>query len=149
MTLNLYRSDMDPFTPLERRMNSLFRTFLDDLNSVTPASASSTTIIPRSDFMEDKEAYHITADLPGVKKEDVHLEVEQDCVRVYGEMKSNVERKDKDVKYVERRYGKFERVYGLDQQADVNHVKAKFEDGVLQVTIPKKEKQESKKITID
>jgi len=144
MSLSLYRTESDPFMPLERRMNMLFRSFLDDLNNTGGQGQGGQggqggMIMPRADFWEDKEAYHAHLDLPGVKKQDIHLEVTDNKLRVWGEMKSKFEKKDKSVLLQERRTGRFERVFHLEHPVDKDRVRAKCEDGVLDIHIPKKD----------
>ncbi|KAG2399355.1 hypothetical protein LR48_Vigan04g144800 [Vigna angularis] len=94
----------------------------------------------RVDWKETPEAHVLKADIPGLKKEQVKVEIEDDKVlQISGER--NVEKEDKNDKWhrVERSSGKFLRKFGLPENAKVDQVKASIENGVLTVTIPKEE----------
>ncbi|XP_014524484.1 17.5 kDa class I heat shock protein [Vigna radiata var. radiata] len=94
----------------------------------------------RVDWKETPEAHVLKADIPGLKKEQVKVEIEDDKVlQISGER--NVEKEDKNDKWhrVERSTGKFLRKFRLPENAKVDQVKASIENGVLTVTIPKEE----------
>ncbi|KAI5321816.1 hypothetical protein L3X38_030888 [Prunus dulcis] len=94
----------------------------------------------RIDWKETPEAHLFKADLPGLKKEEVKVEVEDDRVlQISGER--NVEKEDKNDKWhrVERSSGKFLRRFQLPENAKLNEIKAAMENGVLSVTVPKAE----------
>ncbi|XP_047167666.1 17.5 kDa class I heat shock protein [Vigna umbellata] len=94
----------------------------------------------RVDWKETPEAHVLKADIPGLKKEQVKVEIEDDKVlQISGER--NVEKEDKNDKWhrVERSSGKFLRKFRLPENAKVDQVKASIENGVLTVTIPKEE----------
>ena len=94
----------------------------------------------RVDWKETPEAHVFKADVPGLKKEEVKVEVEDDRVlKISGER--NVEKEDKNDKWhrVERSSGKFLRRFQLPENAKVDQIKAAMENGVLSVTVPKAE----------
>ncbi|XP_034221919.1 18.5 kDa class I heat shock protein-like [Prunus dulcis] len=100
----------------------------------------STFLNPRIDWKETPEAHVFKADLPGLKKEEVKVEVADDRVlQISGER--NVEMEDKNDKWhrVERSSGKFLRRFQLPENAKVDEIKAAMENGVLSVTVPKAE----------
>ncbi|GJN30897.1 hypothetical protein PR202_gb19242 [Eleusine coracana subsp. coracana] len=145
--------------PLVRRSN-VFDPFVDFwdpfdvFRSVVPAAASSDSnmaafVNARVDWKETPEAHVIKADIPGVKKQEVKVEVEDGNVLVISGERSK-EKEDKDDKWhrVERSSGKFMRRFRLPENAKV--VKAGLENGVLTVTVPKAEvkKPEVKSIQI-
>lgn len=105
------------------------------------------------DWKESSEDHVFVADLPGLKKEDVKVEVSDGLLQISGER--NVEKEDdnKDYKWhrVERCRGKFSRSFRLPGNAKANEVKASMENGVLTVTVPKQEvkKPEKKVIAIE
>ncbi|KAJ3332373.1 hypothetical protein HDU93_009113 [Gonapodya sp. JEL0774] len=104
----------------------------------------------RVDVSETPQAFLVKADLPGVKKEDIHLSIENDILSIKAERKEEKETKDETRHVVERSYGSFQRAFRLPQTAKQDQVDAKFDNGVLQVSIGKVEekKPEPKRIDI-
>ncbi|KAJ1375681.1 HSP20-like chaperone [Sesbania bispinosa] len=112
---------------------------------------NSAFVSTRVDWKETPEAHVFTADIPGLKKDEVKVEIEDDRVlQISGER--NVEKEDKNDKWhrVERSSGKFLRKFRLPENAKMDQVKASMENGVLTVTVPKEEvkKPEVKSIEI-
>ncbi|XP_022736337.1 17.3 kDa class I heat shock protein-like [Durio zibethinus] len=133
------------------RRSSIFDPFsldlLDPFNDL-PFSSSLSTRIPetrafintRIDWKETPEAHVFKADLPGLKKEEVKVEIEDDRVlQISGER--NVEKEDKNNTWhrVERSSGKFMRRFRLPENVKMDQIKASMENGVLTVTVPKEE----------
>ncbi|KAD3338515.1 hypothetical protein E3N88_34036 [Mikania micrantha] len=102
------------------------------------SNETSALVNARVDWKETPEAHVFKADLPGIKKEEVKVEVEDDRVlQITGER--NVEKEDKNDKWhrVERSSGKFTRRFRLPENAKMDQVKAAMENGVLTITVPK------------
>jgi HSP20 family protein len=97
---------------------------------------------PKVDIIENDKDIVVKADLPGVKKADMQVSVTEDTITFRGEMKSSVETKKEDYFHSERFCGSFSRTLPLPTLVDSAKAKAKFEDGVLTVTIPKAMKPE-------
>jgi HSP20 family protein len=97
------------------------------------------TLKPTLDLGANNKEYSITVEVPGVDKKDVKLEIVNNTLTISGEKKQEKEEKDKDYYRVERSYGSFRRVLSLPEDADQNGIKAKFKNGVLTVTMPRKE----------
>ncbi|KAJ3210565.1 hypothetical protein HDU67_005196 [Dinochytrium kinnereticum] len=93
----------------------------------------------RLDVSETDKAYLIHADLPGLNKEDISITVKDDILTISGERKSNNEIKDEHRHVIERSYGKFSRSIQLPQNADSDKVAAKLQDGVLELSVDKRE----------
>lgn len=131
---------------LHRRMNRLFDDLLDQGD--TGASLGGATIAaPALDVHQDDKQIEITAELPGVKEQDIELSIEDGMLTLSGEKKS--ERKDEERGYSERSYGRFERRLTLPSNIDEENCSADFRDGVLRITIPKAaEKQRGRKIPL-
>ena len=92
---------------------------------------------PRVDTAETDAAYEVTAELPGVEEKDVKISIENDVLSISGEKKSEREEKKKDYVLSERSYGSFKRAFTLPDNVDVEKIAAKYEKGVLKVTLPK------------
>lgn len=89
------------------------------------------------DVTEDDKAYHVKAELPGVKKEDIAVEIDGNQVSLSAEVKREKEEKKENLVHSERYYGKQFRSFKLRQDIDRKASAAKFADGVLEVTLPK------------
>jgi HSP20 family protein len=91
------------------------------------------------DVKEDDKAYTIHAEMPGVKKEDIHVTLEGGMVFINAEVKREEERKEGEkIVHGERYYGKVSRGFNLAQEVDEAGAKARFENGVLELSLPKK-----------
>ncbi|OAY61146.1 17.3 kDa class I heat shock protein [Manihot esculenta] len=127
-----------------------FRDFQFPSSSSILSLDNSAFVNPRIDWKETTEAHVFKADLPGLKKEEVKVEIEDDRVlQISGER--NVEKEDKNDTWhrVERSSGKFLRRLRLPENAKMDQVKASMENGVLTVTVPKVEVKKSDVKTID
>ncbi len=139
---------IDPFKELreiEKRISSM----LDLERAAVPATAKETVWAPAVNEKEDDKAYYVEVDLPGVKKDDINVEVKDNILTISGERKFKKEEKDEGYIRTESFFGKFERRFTLPSDADAQKIEAKAEDGVLYITIPKiEEKENTKKIEI-
>lgn len=103
---------------------------------------------PDCEVAEEENKYIFKFDLPGVKKEQVHVEVNNDQITVTAERKEEKKHESKRKFFSEFNYGSFTRSFNLPGKLDEKKVDAKFEDGVLTVTVPKSEKSTAKQISI-
>ena len=102
------------------------------------------------DVSEDDKAYTVHAEIPGVKKEDIHVGVDGNQVSISAEVKNEKEEKEgSKVLRSERYYGSVSRAFTLAQDVDENAVSAKYSDGVLELVLPKRAVSRSKRIRID
>ncbi len=105
--------------------------------------------IPKVNTRETGRAYHIEVELAGVKKSDVDIKVDGNILTISGERKVRDEVKDEDYQKIESRYGVFSRSFTLPEKVDISNIEAEFNDGILEITIPKlKVDTSSKKIEI-
>ncbi len=108
--------------------------------------------VPTVNTREDENAYVVEVDLPGVKKEDIKVNIDQEkrTLTVSGERKFKEEVKKEDYYKIESSYGKFMRTFSLPENVDAENIDAKTEDGVLHITLPKikKEEKEVKEIPV-
>lgn len=104
----------------------------------------------RMDVKENPDAFQVHAELPGVKKEDIHVTIDGNLVAISAEVKQEKEVKDGErVLRAERYYGKVSRSFQLAQDIDDGKAAAKFNDGVLELTLPKRAASASKRLSID
>ena len=135
----------DPFFS-ERDWRSPFARLARSFEDFAPARAA--RLSPAVDLCEDEKSFSITAELPGVKKEDVTVEVQDDVLSIRGEKKSEREEKKDRSHWVERSFGAFSRSFALPPTAAGDQLTATFKDGVLTVEIPKKEQAKARQISI-
>ncbi|MDO8890882.1 MAG: Hsp20/alpha crystallin family protein [Sulfurimicrobium sp.] len=103
----------------------------------------------KMDVKEDDKAYTVHADIPGVKKEDIHVSIDGSQVSISAEVKKQKEEKEGEkVLRSERYYGKVARSFTLGHDVDENLAEAKYADGVLELSLPKKVANTSRKLTI-
>lgn len=104
--------------------------------------------VPRIDVMETPQAMEISVELPGMKPEDVKVEVLEGRLLISGEKKEEHEVHDKTFHRVERRYGEFRRVVPLAASIDAEKITADYKEGVLHVNVPKIPAAQPKAITV-
>jgi HSP20 family protein len=103
---------------------------------------------PALDISERKDAYVVTVEVPGVKPEELDITLEDGLLTIQGERRFTQESSDQQWHRVERRYGSFRRSITLPSQVQAESIEASFEDGVLEVIVPKAEEAKPKKITV-
>jgi HSP20 family protein len=138
-----------PFGELER-WPSLWEGFLPGRSRFfgdLPAQARA-GFVPSVDVSESDSHYTITAELPGVQKDDVHVELQDDMLVIQGEKRSEREEKKDRGRYVERSYGSFSRAFTLPADADIERLEASFKDGVLALRVPRREAAKPRQIAI-
>jgi HSP20 family protein len=138
------------FDPFSELVDDLFKGFL-----VRPLGfegrGEGGVQLPRAkvDVAEKNGAYLVSAELPGVKKEDIHVDIDGAQVSIEAEVKREKETAhDERVLHSERVYGKVVRSFTLPQEVDEGKAEAKFRDGVLELTLPKKAAAQRKQISI-
>jgi HSP20 family protein len=109
---------------------------------------SLTTWAPVCDIYETDNEIVVKAELPEVKKEDVHVSIENNLLTIRGERKLSEETKRENYHRLERRYGAFTRSFTLPSFADTSKINAEFKDGMLRVTLPKREEAKPKQIEV-
>ena len=105
-------------------------------------------LIPRINISETDTHYEVAAELPGMKSDDVHVELNDGQLSISGELKAESEEEGKTYHRVERRYGEFRRVISVPDTVDAEKIKAEFHDGLLSVSLPKSEKEKPKRIEV-
>jgi HSP20 family protein len=144
--LGSYRGEGNPFLSLHREMNRLFD---DAFRSFDVAPFGSAHIMgwPNVEVSETDKEVKVTAELPGLEQKDVAVELANGMLTISGEKKSETE--DKERRFSERYYGRFERRIPVDD-IETDKVDASFHNGVLTVKLPKSPtaKEKVKKIAI-
>jgi len=133
------------FTPFEDLFNDFAKGFF--VRPVSMPEADELKI--KLDVKEDDKAYTVHADIPGVKKEDIQVDVNGDMVSIRAELKKEKEEKQGEkLLHSERYYGMASRSFSLPAEVDEKGVVAKYKDGVLDLTLPKKQGNGSKRISV-
>lgn len=131
---------------LQNEMNRLFSTFFD-----APAPGNGNTTrrwVPAMDLVETDDHFVLRADLPGVTENDVTIELENDVLTIAGERQAKHEEKGEGYYRIERSTGSFSRSLTLPEGIDPEAVQADFDNGVLEVRIPKPEQAKPRKVRI-
>jgi len=133
------------FREMQRDIDSVFNNFLTGRQPQPGASL----MIPSVDVYETDDEYVFEFELPGFKKDDVKVKVEDNVLTVSSEVKEEKkEDKGKNYHIVERRYGSFKKQFSLPEDCEVEKIDAKFENGVLELKVRKKEKEKKKAIDV-
>jgi len=141
----------DPFremASLQERMNRLF----SDFRLRPPLGEEEITQgtwVPPVDIYETGESIVLEVELPGITKEDITVEVKNNTLTLKGEKKFEREVKEENYHRVERSYGSFQRAFTLPSTVQQDKVKAKFKEGILEITLPKVEEAKPKQIKVE
>jgi HSP20 family protein len=136
--LESWLAPWEGFLPRRRLFEDLFRDF--------PAAPRG--FVPAVELSENDSRYTITVEIPGVKKEDVHVDLRDGVLVIHGEKKSEREEKKERSRYLERSYGSFSRSFTLPADADADRLEASFKDGVLTLVVPRSEESKPRTIAI-
>ena len=128
---------------LQRRMNRLFDESFNDESEDRNLSWS-----PRVDLVELEDRFEVSAELPGLSREDVKVELQENVLTLSGEKQSAVEKKDRNLFVCERNYGQFRRSFQFPNRIDAAKIDASFKDGILTVSLPKVEEAKPKLIDV-
>lgn len=138
----------DPFRSFEERMRRLFGEAFSPVRAGEEENWSLAAWSPICDIYETENELVVKAELPEVKKEDVHVAIDNNVLTIRGERKFEAETKRENYHRVERSYGEFSRSFMLPGFVDAGKVHAEFKDGVLRVTMPKHEEAKPKQIEV-
>jgi HSP20 family protein len=133
-------------------VDNLFNLAFGRMGDLTAENARGSQLLegwfPPVDIYEDKENVLVKAELPGLKKEDIEISLQEGYLTLSGERKHEEERKEADVYRSERWEGRFHRAISLPCRVDAEKIKAIYNEGVLTVTLPKAEESKPKQIPI-
>ena len=140
----------DPFNELRNIREDFNRIF----NSALPGLFSGEEALggkwaPNVDIYEDQNSIVLEADLPGMKPENFKLSIENYKLTLSGERKLEREERDENYHRVERSYGNFTRTFALPSSVNVDGIDAAYRDGVLRITLPKREEVKARQIQVE
>lgn len=147
-----------PIARLQGEMDRMFEQFFTGFGlspfrqeGFLPGSLTSGLLKPTLDIGANEREYTISVEVPGVEQQDVKIEITGNTLTIRGEKKQEKEEKEKNFYRMERSYGSFQRVLSLPEDADQEKISATFRNGVLTVTMPRRElpRAEVKKIEIN
>ena len=141
-----------PLDMFQREMNRLFDDFFKGfgLRPFGEEIEAAGAFYPQMDMTEDENSIYVTAELPGLDEKDIDINLSRDSLTIKGEKREEKEEKGKESYYMERSFGAFSRVIPIPVDVNPDKVEATFKKGVLNITLPKaqKERKEQKKIKI-
>jgi HSP20 family protein len=135
MTLKLY--GRDPLKMFEDVFNERLTPFFSTMGSMIAPTF-------KVDISEDEKSFYLSADIPGVKKEDVKVTMDEDVLCISAERNQEEEEKNKNYHRVERSWGSLSRSFTIGDNVDSEHISANYDNGVLKIVVPKKEPEPKK-----
>lgn len=138
-----HNNPFEGLSMLQRRMNRLFDETFNDEPEDRNLSWS-----PRVDLVELEDRFEVSAELPGLTRDDVKVELQENVLTLSGEKQSAVEKKDRNLFICERNYGQFRRSFQFPNRVDASKIDASFKDGILTVSLPKVEEAKPKLIDV-
>jgi HSP20 family protein len=142
-----FRSPLADVAVLQNRLNSIFSDFARP--DVEDESLAMGNFIPPVDVYEDAHELVLKLEVPGIKQEDLDVKLENQTLTVKGERKFEKNEKEENFHRIERRYGNFTRSFTLPQTVDAGVVKANYENGVLTISLAKKEAAKPKQVKVE
>lgn len=137
----------DPFRELISLQERMHRLFEDTLTRSRSGDASSWS--PAVDIYETPDHVILKADLPGLNKEDIFIEIKDNTLILRGERKMEKGIDEENYRRMERLYGPFQRSFAMPTKVKPDKIKAKLSNGILEIMVPKLEKIKPKKITVE
>jgi HSP20 family protein len=140
----------DPFreaTSLQRRLNSLFEDY--NRQQGDSAAVSMGSFMPPVDIYEDEHKLSLKLEVPGIRQQDLDVQIENNTLTVRGERKFEQEEKEENFHRIERRYGSFTRSFTLPATVDTGSVKAAYENGVLRIDLGKRAEAKPRQIKVN
>jgi len=136
----------DPFRTFPRSFDTWLQNAFGPLADREELTLGAWT--PSCDIFETKDNIVLKVELPGLKKEDVKVNLENGVLSIRGERKLEEETKRENYYRMERQYGEFSRTFTIPGMVDVAHIMAEFKDGILKVTLPKHEEAKPKAVEV-
>ena len=143
--------ELEPFRGLREEVDRLFEDFFRGWPRAWTGEAALPArgeFVPKVDLKETDKEFVLSAELPGIEKEELEVNITEDSVSIKGERKLEKEEKDEGYYFRESTYGSFQRVVPLPSEVVAEKAKAKLKDGVLMLTLPKSEESKRKGVPI-
>lgn len=144
-----FRSPLEGVAVLQNRLNSIFNDFANPDSELRSESLSAESFVPPVDIYEDANRLVLKLEVPGIPQENLQINVENQTLTVKGERKFVQDEKEENFHRIERRYGSFIRSFSLPSSIDTESARASYEQGVLSVTLQKKESAKPKQLKIE
>ncbi|MBS3756895.1 MAG: Hsp20/alpha crystallin family protein [Desulfobacterales bacterium] len=138
----------DPWMTMPTLQNRINRLFDDMLPATEIDEMGFFNWQPSVDTYEKDKAIKIRAELPGVKKDDISIDVRNNVLTLSGERKQDEDVNEENFYRRERFYGRFQRAFTLPDDVDADNIDAHFDGGVLKITVPKTEESQKKQINV-
>jgi HSP20 family protein len=138
----------DPFRDLNLLQDRMNRLFEDAGRWRGDEPAATTTWSPAVDIFETEGEIVVKAELPGMDRKDIALNLEKNVLTLRGERRFEKETKEDNYHRIERSYGAFSRSFAIPATVDDEHISAEYKEGVLKIALPKKEQVKPKQIRI-
>jgi len=135
------------FRPFQRNVGRFFNEF--DWGHQDAEGLDDTTWTPKVDIYETDNSYVLNAELPGLTKEEINIDVNDNTLTLKGEKKFEEKVEKDNYVRVERHYGSFSRSFVLSEDVNPEAIKASYKEGVLELTLPKKEEAKPKEIKVE
>lgn len=133
--MSIIRYNADDFVPTS------FSNLVDRFFNESLARSGGSTFVPKVDILEKDQAFELHVAVPGMNKEDFKIDLKDNYLTISGERKFTNEKKDKNFHSVETQYGAFSRSFSLPENVDGTKINAKYNNGILELSIPKDEKK--------
>lgn len=120
-----------------------FSTLIDRFfsDSLARSGGSAYSFVPKVDILENEKGYELSVAVPGLNKEDFKIDLNDNFLTISGERKFTKERKESNLHVVETQYGNFSRSFSLPENVDAAKIQATYNNGILEILIPKDEKK--------
>jgi HSP20 family protein len=137
MSIVRYNTSLNEFVPTT--FSNLIDRFFNE--SLSRTGGSQYSFVPRVDIIENDKAYEIQVAVPGMNKDDFKLDLNDNFLTVSGERKFTKEKKENNFHSIETQYGTFSRSFSLPENVDASKISAAYNNGILEIVVPKDEKK--------
>jgi len=139
----------DPFRDLVQLQDRVNRLFQESAAGKGEEDFTTSSFVPPVDIYENEQNIVLKLEVPGVEQKDLDIRIENNTITIRGERKFEKETKEENYHRVERRYGSFQRSFGLPQTVNTENVTADYENGILKVTLAKRAEAKPKQIKVN